>query len=96
MRLRDLKGLGPKTEKDLISVGINNVEELKALGPIAAYLKLKAANKNLSLNFLYALVGAVNGEHWLDVARRDKPFLLSELEGYAELEKILAEEGVSL
>lgn len=96
MRLRDLKGLGPKSEADLIAVGIKTVQDLKEVGPIPTFLKLKSVNKNVSLNFLYALVGAVKGEHWLDVSRHEKSTLLSELEGYRELENILSEEGLSL
>ncbi len=47
-----------------------------------------------NLNFLYALVGAIEGEHWLNVAQTEKGRLLMELEEYAELEAMLKEEGV--
>jgi DNA transformation protein len=96
VRIRDLKGLGPKSEADLCSVGINTVEELKALGPIPAYMKLRTANPKVSLNFLYALVGALNNEHWINVAREDKSALLQELEGFEALQKILLADGLSL
>ncbi len=92
IRLRELKGLGPKSEADLIAAGVCSVEALNRIGPIEAFLKLKAVNDKVSLNFLYALVGAVKGEHWLNVARRDKSFLLSELEGYQELQRILSQD----
>lgn len=95
MRLRDLKGLGPKSERDLLAVGIETVADLEAFGPIPAFLRLRENNPRVSLNFLYALVGAVKGEHWLTIARQEKSALLNELEGYAELQKILAEEGLS-
>lgn len=92
MRLRDLKGLGPKSEADLLAVGVCSVEELNRIGPIEAFLKLKASNDKVSLNFLYALVGAVKGEHWLDVARREKSYLLSGLDGCQELERMFSQD----
>ena len=95
-RLCDLKGLGPKSEKNLAEVGIATPDELKRIGPIPAFLKLKAQNPKVSLNFLYALVGAVEGEHWLKVAREEKSHLLSELEGYQALQKVLDAEGLAL
>ena len=96
VQLRDMKGLGPKSEKDLYGIGITSVEDLKEIGPIPAYLRLKAVNGKVSLNMLYALVGAVEGRHWLDVAQQDRSALLTALEAYCELEQILSDDGVPL
>lgn len=72
-KLRDLPGLGPKSEAWLIEVGINTPDDLKAIGAIKTYIKLKKeCSTQPSLNFLYALVGAVEGEHWLKVAKSEK------------------------
>jgi len=88
-KLRDLKGLGPKSEMLLIEVGINTEEELRELGPIRAFIRLKKESSiKPSLNFLYAMVGALEDEHWLNVARHDKGQLLMEIEGYRELEEL--------
>jgi len=96
-KLRDLKGLGPKSEALLIEVGITTEDELRKLGAIRAFIRLKkASNSKPSLNFLYALVGAIEGEHWLEVAKYEKGQLLMELEGYKELEKVLNSEGVPI
>ncbi len=96
-KLRDLKGLGPKSELLLIEVGVNTEEELRKLGAIRAFMRLKKeCSTKPSLNFLYAMVGALEGEHWLNVAKNKKGQLLMELEGYKELEKLLDSEGVSL
>ncbi|MCJ8338091.1 MAG: TfoX/Sxy family protein [Pseudomonadales bacterium] len=95
-KLRDLKGLGPKSEMMLIEVGINTEEELRALGAIRAFIRLKReSSAKPSLNFLYAMVGALEGEHWLNVAKYEKGQLLMELEGYKELEALFKSEGVS-
>ena len=95
-KLRDLKGLGPKSEMLLIEVGINTEEELRALGAIRAFIRLKRESSSKpSLNFLYAMVGALEGEHWLNVAKYEKGQLLMELEGYKELEELFKSEGVA-
>lgn len=96
-KLRDLKGLGPKSEKMLIGVGINTEEELRVLGAIGAFIRLKKESRvKPSLTFLYALVGAIEGEHWLKIAKHEKSQLLMELEGYQALEALFEEEGITL
>lgn len=89
MRLRDLKGLGPTSEKQLQEVGIQTPEDLKAIGAVKAFIKLRESNLNPSLNFLYAMVGALENQHWTHIARHEKERLLMELEGYKELEALL-------
>ncbi|WP_455205967.1 TfoX/Sxy family protein [Kaarinaea lacus] len=94
MKLRDLKGLGLKSEKCLVEVGISTVEDLRALGAVRTFIKLnKECSTKPSLNFLYALVGALEDKHWADIAKQEKERLLAELEGYRELEDILKSEG---
>lgn len=92
-RLSSLKGLGPKSEKELNAIGIFTKEDLENTGPVNAYIKLKKeTGGNVSLNFLYAMVGAIENRHWTDIAKAEKERLLFELEGYAELEKIINEQ----
>ena len=96
-RLRDLTGLGPKSEAWLIEVGIETPEALRELGAVRAFIKLrKECSSKPSLNFLYAMVGAIEGENWLNVAKHEKGRLLMELEGYRELEAMLKEEGIEI
>ncbi len=40
MRLRDLKGFGPKSEEILATVDINSVEDFMAIDPYELYKKL--------------------------------------------------------
>ena len=95
MKLRDLKGLGPASEKMLQSIAINTAEDLKKMGAIRAFIKLKKElQKKPSLNMLYAMVGALEGKHWVDIAKKEKGRLIMELDGYHELEKILNAEGL--
>lgn len=95
MKLSDMQGLGPKSEQQLIAIGITTPDELIKIGPVAAYLKLHSnKNNKVSLNFLYALVGAVENIHWQTVAQTEKSRLIQELEGYKELRAQLDEEGI--
>ncbi len=47
----------------LIRSGITTAEELKAVGPIDAYRKIKQSSDNVPLSILYILDGAVRGVH---------------------------------
>ena len=94
MKLRDLKGLGPKSEKCLHEIGITTPEALQQVGAIGAFIKLhQEGREKPSLNFLYALVGALENRHWTDIAKKEKGRLLMELEGYHELAALLKAEG---
>ncbi len=95
MRISDLKGLGPKSEKCLNEIGIYTSDDLEAMGPIRAFIKLKReCSIKPSLNFLYAMVGALENKHWVDIARDEKSKLLMTLDGYRELEEMLKAEGI--
>ncbi len=95
--LSKLKGLGPKSEKCLNEIGIKTRDELAETGPVQAFLRLREeCSVKPSLNFLYAMVGALEGKHWADIAKSEKDRLLMELEGYQELESVLREEGAAI
>lgn len=93
MQIRDLRGLGEKTEETLAKVDVHSLKELQNIGAIRVFLSLKEAGLKPSLNFLYALVGALQNRSWLDIAQNEKGKLLMEMEGYQELERLLEEEG---
>ena len=90
-RLRDLPGLGPKTEQQLISVGITTPTELIKAGAIAVFQRLIDHGDKPSLNFLYALVGAIHNQHWQTIAKTQKQQLLYQLDGYQALLALFAE-----
>ena len=95
MKLSSLKGLGPKSQACLNEVGIFTREDLEAIGAVGAFLKLKeeCATKP-SMNFLYAMVGALEGKHWAKIAKEEKSRLLMELDDYQALEAIFSKEPV--
>jgi DNA transformation protein len=95
--LSKLKGLGPNSERSLSEIGIYTKADLEEIGPVRAFIKLKKeCGIKPSLNILYAMVGALENEHWAKIARSERVRLLMELEGFKELEEILKAEGIEL
>lgn len=80
----DLPGLGPKSMDILAAAGIHGRADLEALGSVRAYLRVKAAGQNASLNLLWAMEGALTGQDWRKVARAERTRLLLELDAAQE------------
>ena len=80
MRLRDLKGFGPKSEEILAQVGVNSVEDFMALDPYELYKELKEKVKGTGLNSIYAIIGAREDLHWQEVSRTRKTEILMKLD----------------
>ncbi len=76
----DLPGLGPKSLAMLAAAGLHGRADLESLGSVRAYLRVKAAGQNASLNLLWAMEGALTGEHWRVVAREHRTRLLLALD----------------
>ncbi|MCR1959373.1 competence protein TfoX [Thomasclavelia cocleata] len=60
-RLEDLPNIGKVVYRQLIQVGIESPEKLKAIGAKEAWLKIQAIDDSACLNLLYGLEGAVDG-----------------------------------
>lgn len=74
-----LPGLGPVTQGRLEEAGIRNVGDLRAIGSLEAYRRLKFMfPRSVSLNALYALEAALRGCHWLDLPQDVKTALQQE------------------
>ena len=80
LRLRDLKGLGVKSEEMLAQVGVDTVADFMAADPFNIYKKLKVKIPSTSLNFLYAMIGAQENRHWKEVKDELKTGILLRLE----------------
>ena len=80
--ISDLPNLGPKSQAMLEAAGIKTIEQLRRLGAVRAYAKVKATGANASLNLLWALEGALSGLPWQKVAREHRTSLLLALEQY--------------
>lgn len=85
MRLRSrtvpgLKNIGPVSSRWLAAVGIRKRADLIRLGPVEAFLRVKAAGHKPSLNLLWALAGAERGLPWSKLSTADRQQLLLELD----------------
>lgn len=79
-RLIDMKGLGPRCAEWLPLAGIHTPDELRAADPFAVYARLRAQVPGFNVNGLYALIGAIEDCHWLDIKRERKTEILMRLE----------------
>ncbi|MBV1920125.1 MAG: TfoX/Sxy family protein [Pseudomonadales bacterium] len=80
MRIRDLEGLGPKSEAMLASIDIDSVDQFKRSDAFDLYRALKEKSIGVSLNMLYAMLGAQEGVGWQDIARDRKTEILMRLD----------------
>ena len=75
-----LPSLGPKSEAMLEAAGIVTLDELRELGSVAAFMRVKAVDPRASLNLLWALESALTGQPWQQIAREHRTSLLLALE----------------
>lgn len=78
--MNKLRGLGPKSIAMLKTAGIATAEELRALGSIQAYCRVKGAGCKPSLNLLWALEGALSDLDWREIAQEHRTSLLCALD----------------
>ncbi|MBI3453739.1 MAG: TfoX/Sxy family protein [Rhodospirillales bacterium] len=63
--LAALKNLGPRTARDLAEVGIETVRQLRVVGAVDAWRRLRHFRpRHYNLIGLYALAGALIDVHW--------------------------------
>jgi len=89
MDIIELKNLGPKSQEQLAIIGVATKQDLEAMGAVHAYLKLKDTYPRLSLNMLYAMEGALQNIHCIDLRKSDKVRLLAELDALEQAKKHL-------
>ena len=85
-----LPNLGPKSRDMLAAVQIKTVAQLRQLGAVAAFVRVKQHHASASLNLLWALEGALTDVPWQAVAREHRTSLLLALalEMARELERM--------
>lgn len=62
-----LRNIGPKSMAWLRQTGVRTLDDLKAAGALAAFVRIKRAGFKPSLNLLYALEGAILDCHWQEI-----------------------------
>ncbi|WP_425396242.1 TfoX/Sxy family protein [Aeoliella sp.] len=82
--MEELRNLGPKSSAWLAAAGIESLADLRELGAVVAYARVRQQQRGVSLNLLWALEGALRDCDWRDLTDADKQRLrdkLAELDG---------------
>lgn len=74
-----LPNLGEKSARVLRSVGVRTVGDLRAVGPVEAYLRAQVADEHPSLMLLWAMVAGLRSEHWTSLSTEEKDALKAQL-----------------
>ena len=67
-----IRNLGPASDAAFARAGIHSAEELRALGPDAAYLLLLKAGSRPHFIGYYAMVMGLQGRPWNDLDAEEK------------------------
>jgi TfoX/Sxy family transcriptional regulator of competence genes len=80
LELAALANLGTKSARAVVAAGITSMADLRRLGSVAAYARVKNREPAVTLNLLWALEGAISSLPWQTVAREHRTSLLLALE----------------
>lgn len=75
----DLPNLGPASAELLRSVGIRTCEDMMRADPFLIYRRLQSNGQTVSLNLLYAMIGAQTGRSWQSVQKAEKARIMGKL-----------------
>ena len=76
-----LRNLGPKSVVMLAEAGIRNVDELREIGAVKAYARVRQIRtRGASLNLLWSMAAGLEDRSWNDLSADEKAALLAELE----------------
>jgi DNA transformation protein and related proteins len=77
-----LQGLGPKSSVWLAEIGIHTEADLRAIGSLEAWHRLRfVRRKQVTLNALYAMEAALRDCHWRALPEDVKALLKAEAAG---------------
>lgn len=77
----ELRNMGPKMVGYLADIGITDEEQLRALGPVEAFLRISQLSKHLKNRMaLYAIYGALSDQNCMHLPEETKEWLEEELE----------------
>lgn len=76
-----IRNVGPKSAAWLRQVGVRSIDDLRNVGVVETFMKVKRAGFRPSLNLLYAMQGALDDCHWADLSEEVKSSLVLAAEG---------------
>ena len=80
-----LRNIGPKSAAWLRQTGVRTLDELKEVGSLSAFVRIKRAGFKPSLNLLYALEGAILDCHWQEIPGERRSELIAAAEAAVAL-----------
>jgi hypothetical protein len=80
-----LRNIGPKSMAWLRQTGVRTLDDLKAVGALSAFVRVKRAGFKPSLNLLYALEGAIMDCHWQEIPDTRRAELITAAEAAVAL-----------
>ena len=83
-KISELYGLGSVSQEMLKAAGIHTRRDLETHGPVPAYIAVIEAGCRPSLNLLYAIAGALRGEHWSKLPDDYRGTLLLEYDAWCD------------
>lgn len=78
--IEKLQGLGPTSAAWLAAIGVHTRADLEEIGVAAAYCLIGQSGVPANKNLLWALQGALDNCHWIDISESKKAELLKEVE----------------
>ena len=75
-----LRNLGPASAMMLAEVGIHTIGELRTIGAVKAYVRVRAVrSRGASVNLLWSMAAGLDGRGWQEVSEEEKASLLAEV-----------------
>jgi hypothetical protein len=71
-----IRNVGPKSAAWLRQIGIRTEADLRRIGSVEAYRRVKLAGFKPTLNLLYSMAGAEDDCHWTQLAEERKAALV--------------------
>ena len=78
--LLKLPNIGKILSNKLRRIGINNYEDLVAMGSMEAVLRIGQKDKSACYNMLYAIEGAIRGVRWHSMLKEERAQLKKEFD----------------
>jgi DNA transformation protein and related proteins len=77
--IENLRNLGSTSAAWLRDADIRTIADLRDVGPVFAYMRVKSGNQRVTLNLLWALAAGLKDIDWRDITDKKKQKLLSEI-----------------
>lgn len=80
----ELPNLGRRSAQMLAAAGITTIGQLRDLSPAIAFLAVKQAGQQPSMNLLWAIAAGLQNRHWTDLSEGEKNALRQQLRQLTE------------